>query len=188
MLLKERSPLSMLPPPLNLIPTSLILCHWFWCNRAIYEGKREIHKTAKQVKAIASNLKGGSLPPMNLSQRPKFSGETFTISYPGTLSDAVVQYVVYCSFFNYPQSALLSCWLAHLNSPTYRWILCQIGSWGIVEEYLHCTCWYYLGLWSHDISLLSHFNWFSPACNGIEAWSLWSSVAVRYWTRGNHTG
>jgi hypothetical protein len=91
MLLKERSTLSMLPPPLNLIPASLSVFHWLWCERAVYEGKKETYKTREEIKQRAFDLNSGPLPEVDLGARPSFLGETFTISYIGTISDGVVK-------------------------------------------------------------------------------------------------
>lgn len=82
----------MLPPPLNLIPTLLfVFHHWFWRERAIYEGKREIYKTQKEIRQRASDLLDNPPAVVGLNTKPCFSGTTYTISYPGTVSDAVVK-------------------------------------------------------------------------------------------------
>jgi hypothetical protein len=101
MLLQEKSPLCMLPAPLNIFPTLVAPIHYFRIYRAQGEGRElkinEINEAKQQARmqAVSPNLSERSSPSVSPrlepSPRPNMTRQLYVTSIAGSLSDDLIK-------------------------------------------------------------------------------------------------
>lgn len=113
MLLQEKSPLCMLPAPLNIFPTLLAPFHYLKLYVAQSEGrkiKRETKIDAKQKAVVIASqysFEPGSRPttpsksPKTLKtpEKPPPLKEQYVVSLAGSLSDDIIKFVFLFTIF-----------------------------------------------------------------------------------------
>ena len=108
MLFQERSPLSMLPPPLNVIPAVIAFIHYYWLSKAKTEAKQELSKPDQDIIDIATSLYPGDSYQIDKKAKPNISHDKYTFSYAGTISDCIIKYVLLLIFINFFHQQLFS--------------------------------------------------------------------------------
>lgn len=113
MLLQERSPLCMLPAPLNLFPALIAPFHYLKLYIAQSEGrkiKREIKVDAKQKavllhgqSSVETNSRPSSPSKTPITPKPLENirplKEQYVVSIAGSLSDDIIKYILFDIYY-----------------------------------------------------------------------------------------